>query len=428
MFHSKTALALAAAWALAGCASVDIDSALREANDAAPAFTQGRLELARTPSQREARARLVDALLAAPVGSDAAVQLALANSPQFQAIVAQGWADMAEANQGGRIANPLLSLERMRLGNELEIGRLLSFGLLDLLTLPQRQGIARNRESQSRLQMASRVVEQVGVVRQAWIRAVAAQQVLAYAGQVHEAADASAELARRMERAGNFNKLQRARQQLFYADATARLASARHDATSTREQLVRALGLDDAQASRLVLPPRLPDLPKQPLAAPDITSAALQQRLDWRVARLQLQAAAQAQGIDVMASLIDIEAGVRHDTVFDNASGQRTSRNGIELGIRLPLFDAGDARRAGMNARTLAAASRFNSVAGQATSQLRESYSAYRTAFDIATHYRDEIVPLRQTMSEENVLRRASWNPSTRNNASGLPTLHSPQQ
>ncbi|MDZ4360545.1 MAG: transporter, partial [Variovorax sp.] len=30
---------------------------------------------------------------------------------------------------------------------------------------------------------------------------------------------------------------------------------------------------------------------------------------------------------------------------------------------------------------------------------------AYRTAYDIARHYRDEIVPLRQAMADENVLR-----------------------
>ena len=40
-----------------------------------------------------------------------------------------------------------------------------------------------------------------------------------------------------------------------------------------------------------------------------------------------------------------------------------------------------------------------------ATSQLRESYSAYRTAYNVARHYRDEVVPLRKIMAEENLLR-----------------------
>jgi len=41
----------------------------------------------------------------------------------------------------------------------------------------------------------------------------------------------------------------------------------------------------------------------------------------------------------------------------------------------------------------------------QARSEVREAYSAYRTAFDLARHYRDEIVPLRKRISEEMLLR-----------------------
>jgi outer membrane protein TolC len=40
-----------------------------------------------------------------------------------------------------------------------------------------------------------------------------------------------------------------------------------------------------------------------------------------------------------------------------------------------------------------------------AGSQLRETYAAYRTAYDVAKHYRDEVLPLRKVISEENLLR-----------------------
>jgi len=36
---------------------------------------------------------------------------------------------------------------------------------------------------------------------------------------------------------------------------------------------------------------------------------------------------------------------------------------------------------------------------------VREAYATYRTAFDLARHYRDEIVPLRKRISEEMLLR-----------------------
>jgi outer membrane protein TolC len=44
-------------------------------------------------------------------------------------------------------------------------------------------------------------------------------------------------------------------------------------------------------------------------------------------------------------------------------------------------------------------------VAIKARSEVRESYSAYRTSYDVAKHFRDEVVPLRKRISEENLLR-----------------------
>ena len=44
-------------------------------------------------------------------------------------------------------------------------------------------------------------------------------------------------------------------------------------------------------------------------------------------------------------------------------------------------------------------------TAVNARSEVREAYGAYRSAFDIARHHLEEIVPLRQRIAEENVLR-----------------------
>lgn len=401
----RLAAAGAAVLVLAGCATVDIDQAVRDTNQAFPGFTGGKLELSRTEQQRQTREQLSAELLSKPLSMNDAVQLSLANSPSVQALLAQGWADMAAADQFGRIGNPIFSFERVRVGDELEIGRLFSLGLLDLLTLPARQGIARNQVAQARTQLSANVVEQVSQVRQAWVRAVAARQLLTYAEQVNENAQASAELARRLQQAGNFTKLQRARQHAFYADTAAQLASARQSATSAREELVRQLGLTHDQASSLKLPDRLPDLPAQARPASEVSAAAMQQRLDVQLATLQLQAAGRAQRLNLLNTVADVELGGRRDTIFDNDSGERTTARGFELELRLPLFDWGSAQRAAMNAQSLLAANRYDAVVRSASSQLVESYSAYRTAYDLAKHYRDEVVPLRKTISEENVLR-----------------------
>lgn len=390
---------------MSGCASVNMDQTLADTNGTTKSFTQGKLELTRTEQQQQARSKLSSELLAKPLSMNDAVQLALANSPAVQTLLAQSWSDMTKANQAGRIANPVFTFERIRFGSELELGRLLSFGLLDLLTLPQRQQIAQGQIAQAKVQLSANVIEQVTQVRQAWVRAVAAQQTLEYADQVNSTAQATAELAKRMQQVGNFNKLQRARQQVFYADAAAQLASAQHAATAALEELTRQLGLTDAQAEQLKLPGRLPELPKEPLQTAVVTANAMEQRLDVQMARNQMDVAGRSQGLNLINSLVDVEVGIRRDTVFDNAAGTKTPRKGYELGIRLPIFDWGSASRDAMNAQSLAAAHRYESTVRGASSQLRESYSAYRTAYDLARHYRDEIVPLRKAMAEENVLR-----------------------
>jgi outer membrane protein TolC len=148
--------------------------------------------------------------------------------------------------------------------------------------------------------------------RKAWFQAVAATELATYMAQAQKSAEASAELARRMAAVGNMPRLAQAHAQIFYAEATAQLARARHNATAARERLARLVSLPGEELAHR-LPDRLPGLPH---AVDGARATALQERSD-----------------------------------------------------------------------------------------VREAYQAYRTAFDIARHYRDEIVPLRKQISEEVLLR-----------------------
>jgi len=402
---SRALMALLSMAIFAGCTSVDFNKSLSTTNQMAAGFTQGKLSLAQTDEQRAEMNRRAEELLQKPANQSDAVLLALANSPGLQAMLAQNWSDAARAAQAGRISNPIFTFERLISSAERELSGMIAFGLLDLLTLPQRSGMAQQMIDQTQLQLTSDVVDLITQVRQAWVKAVAARQSLFYANQVHDAAKASAELGRLLQSAGNFNKIQRARQQAFYADATAKLATAQHTATSAREELIRLLGLTDDQAKRLLLPDRLPDLPKEPLSPEQAGSSTSRSRLDIRLAQSEYEAAAKAQGLTLLTSFTDIELGLRYGTVHDRADGHKTINRGYEVSVRLPIFDWGDNQRDEMNARTLAAAYRLEATVRAAGSNLRQSYSAYRTAYDIARHYRDEVVPLRKAISEENLLR-----------------------
>ncbi|MEO5701369.1 MAG: TolC family protein [Casimicrobiaceae bacterium] len=390
---------------LAGCATTAIDGNFRAAEEVTRNRLGAEVKWLTTDEARRVARTTTDELLARPLDADDAVRIALAYSPAVQALLFERAADAARITQGTRLPNPVLTFERLLRQEpgvrELEITRMLAISIGDLLLLPSRLRVAEYRQAETRARLAGDVAMAATLARQAWVRAVAAQQMQQYVEQVKAAADVSAELARRMQAAGNFSKLQRAREQVFAAEAVAELARAQQVARSTREALVRTLGLDSAQAQRLQLPDRLPDLPKTTRDEAAVLEAAFEQRVDVRVARASLEATAREQGLTNVARFVD---GL-------HLAGVRTSETGLpvqkgyEVEVPLPIFDLGDATRAGAQATYMATLNRTSQVLVDAASQVREIYGAYRTTADLARHYRDEIVPLRKAIAEENVLR-----------------------
>jgi outer membrane protein TolC len=251
-----------------------------------------------------------------------------------------------------------------------------------------------------RTMVAMRVLALAADTRKAWVQAVAAEESVRYSRQVMQAAQAGAELARRMAQVGNFNKLQQAREQVFYADAALNLARADQQQRAARERLTRLLGLWGAQTA-FQLPERLPDLPAQPRDLPDIERTAMAQRLDVAAARSGAEATAQNLGLTRTTRLVNVlELGL-----VRNGSNEAPTQKGWEIGLELPLFDWGDARVARAEGIYMQALHRAAETAINARSEVREAYGAYRTAWDIARHQRDEVVPLKARIAEENLLR-----------------------
>jgi outer membrane protein TolC len=398
--HRLAALTLASL-ALTGCATWSPDGGFGQVDQ----LTRARLGQApswqRSAADTETARQHVAELLNRPLDAEGAVQIALLNQPELQAAYAQLGVAEADRVRAGRLANPTLRFGRLSSGpGRTEIDRGLMFDLLGLLTLPVAQQIEQQRFERAQLQAALDTVTVATEARKAFFEAVAARQLLDYSGQVHEAAAAAGELARRMAAAGNFSALAQMREQAFQADAALQLARARHQALASREQLLRALGLGEAPAN-LRLPDRLPDLPAAPVEPRDAEQTAMQQRLDVLMARRDTEATARALGLTQATRVINVlHAGVQNKS----ASGEPTAR-GVEIELELPLFDFGSTRLARAEAVYMQSVHTTAAVANRARSEVRESYSAYRTAYELARHYRDEVVPLRKRISEENLLR-----------------------
>jgi outer membrane protein TolC len=199
---------------------------------------------------------------------------------------------------------------------------------------------------------------------------------------------------------GNLPKLAQAREQAFYAETTAQLARARHRQLATRERLARLMGVWGEQLA-FRLPERLPELPAAVREPGALEAQALAQRLDVQGARREAEALAASLGLTKVSRFVTLaEFGLHYDT-----EAPEPPKRGWEVELRIPIFDFGDARVARAERYYMQAVSQAMDTAVQARSEVRESYAAYRTAFDVARHYRDEIVPLRRRISEEMLLR-----------------------
>jgi outer membrane protein TolC len=400
MKHPTSWLLAATTVFATGCASFSSDGGFDKVSE----LTGERLGQAVPPQRTEAdmqlaRARVTE-LLAAPLTPEAAVELALLNNRGLRASFGELGIAEADLVSAGRLKNPSFSWGRLAGAGAVEIDRAVLFDVLGLLTMPIARQVGQRRFEQAQYQAAYDAVALAADVRRAYFDAVAAAELVRFFAQVKETADVSSALAARMVQAGNFNKLTQMREQAFHADATAQLARARHQATADREKLTRLLGLSGPQLN-FRLPERLPDLPKQAADARDAEQTAMDKRLDLQIARRSTEATARALGLTKATGLVNVlELGLQNRSQTGAARA-----NGYEVALELPLFDFGATRVARAETLYRQAVDRTAELAVNAQSEVREAYSAYRTAYDLATHYRDEVVPLRKRISEENLLR-----------------------
>lgn len=397
---TRLTIIAAASLLLAGCASFSPDGGFGKVSQLTQERTGQSVALQRSPEDAQTAQNRVAELLQAALTADAAVEVALLNNRGLQAKFGDLGIAESELVRAGRLKNPSLSFGRMSGGGGVEIERTVLFDILGLLTMPMAKEVGQQRFEQAQYQAAYDAVSLAADVRRAYFDAVAAQQLAKFYEQVKETADVSNELAKRMLQAGNFNKLAQMREQAFYADATAQLARAQHQAAAQREKLIRLLGLYGEQLN-FRLPQRLPELPKQVIEPQNAEQTAMDKRLDVQMAKRAAEATAKSLHLTNVTRMVNVL-----DVAYKNKSESGAPRaNGYEIELELPLFDFGSTRAARAQATYMQAVNRTAEVAVNARSEVREAYSAYRTAYDLAQHYRDEVVPLRKRISEENLLR-----------------------
>lgn len=397
---------LVSALILAGCASFSTDGGFGSVERVAKEKLGKEVRLNKTEDDLKTTRDKVTELIKSPLNEDTAVQVALLNNRGLQAKFMELGISEADLVRAGEWPNPKLSLfNASKTDNgirDYKIEQVLTFNIFSVFTIPQAVAIEQRRFEQTQRVVAEEVLRLAADTRKAWVQAVASNETLRYQRQVLMAAEGGAELAERMARSGNWNRLQQAREQGFYAEAALGLAQGELAATQARERLTRLLGLWGQQVEYM-LPDRLPSLPATVQDMPEVEKTAIAQRLDLQGLTQETAALAKNLGLTKTTRFINVlEFGPARVLEGPKGSGYKT---GYEISLELPLFDWGEARVARAEATYMQSVHRVAEAAINARSEVREAYQGYRSRYDIARHYRDEIVPIRKRISDENLLR-----------------------
>jgi outer membrane protein TolC len=398
-------LALAfAAVVPAGCASFSTDAGMETTSGIAAAeLGKDALKIDGEEAAAASRAR-VRRLLASTLSADAAVQIALLNNKGLQAAYNQLGIAEAAMVEASLPPNPAFAISRLSTPVELDIERRIVGDILALATLPVRASIAADRFHQAKLRAADETLRVAAEARRRYYRAGASRQLVTLLSQASSAAETAARLARQLGETGAMNKLDQAREQAFQVDVETQLATARQHAASEREALVRSLGLwgNDIE---LKLPQRLPALPKRPMTLPAVEIDAVRRRVDLQIARVE---------VDTLAKSYRLTNATRFINLLDVAGVSRTQREsggahgtggGVEVEFQVPIFDFGEVRLRQTRESYMEAVNRLTETAVNVRSEARDAYRTYRSTYDVAVRYRDQALPLRQTIADETMLR-----------------------
>ena len=344
---------------------------------------------AREESLAQARA-----LLRKPLTLTTAVQVALLNNRDLQASIEEIGLSYADVREARMLANPEFDFtakfpDRAPSGTKLEWGVAQNF--LNLLMIPLRSRVAREQLAAAQLRVSDEVVKLVAEVKAAVYRGQADEALLARLRLAHEAQGASLEFMQKLHAAGNVPDLKLTQEQAAYSQSRLEITKAEAEGREHREKLNRLLGLW-GRDTEWKLAGELPDVPGSEPSVRGLETLAVANRLDLAAARAQLESTVKALGLEKSFRFIGaLDFGIAGEREPDGAN-----LTGPSVRLELPLFNQGQSRIARGEAQLRMAQRKFEQLAIEIRSEVRELRDRLISKRDVAQFYRDDLLPTRQ--------------------------------
>jgi cobalt-zinc-cadmium efflux system outer membrane protein len=386
---------------VSGCASVVLNAGFDDVRSTVEERSRLKLFWNNGTDLDKEASQGVQSLLQRKLTAEEAVQIALLNNRRLQSVYSELGVAQADLVQAGLFTNPIFHTAVLFLQKggrpELEIGADMNF--LEIFYLPLRKRVAAARFEEAKLLVTGAVLDFAAQVRTAFYSHQANEQMLELRQTVAQALNASLEVARRLNEAGNITDLEFARERALAEAGKLGLRSAEVALRQSREQLNTLMGLWGKDAEWQT-DGRLPEVPAQPLQTDDIERLAISRSFDLLHARQRILVAGNQLGFNRSTALLpEIEFGVH---------GEREEgawQVGPEIAFPIPLFDQGQARIGRALAELRRAQMEYYGLAVQIRSTARALRDRIEGARDRILYYRDILLPLHERIVNESQLQ-----------------------
>jgi cobalt-zinc-cadmium efflux system outer membrane protein len=389
----RTLFALAAV--LSACASTSAAPAFRDTSQLVEARTGHRIFWNQGGAEDEAVSRRVRDLLRHDLSVDAAIQIALLNNKDLQAVYEDLSIAQADLVQAGLLQNPTLSggvtvpIAGSGVATGFDLG--VDQDFLALLTMSARKKVAGAELAATQLRVGDAVLRTTFEVRAAYYALLATQQILEMRRTVLEGGDAAVALAEAQHAAGNISDLDLVNQTTLDEQLRTDVLRGEADVLGAREALTRLLGLWGKDAAFQV-PSKLPDLVPAEPHLEHLEALAIGRRLDLASAHEQTQALAHAAA---MARNFRFVGSPAAGTAFER-SPERYSAIAASASIELPIFDQRQATIARLEAQVRQAQAHESALAVDIRSEVRAARGRLVAMREVVERYANVVVPLRE--------------------------------
>jgi cobalt-zinc-cadmium efflux system outer membrane protein len=391
---SPSSIALVAAL-LPACASTSAAPAFRDTAQLVEARTGRRIFWNQGGADDAAVARRVRELLSPDLSVDAAIQIALLDNAELQALYEDLSVAQADLVQAGLLQNPTFSggvtvpVAGTGVQTGFDVGVVQDF--FGLFLLAARKKVASAELVATELRVGNAVLRATFDVQVAYYTLVAAQQLLDLRRTGVEAGEAGLALAEAQHVAGNISDLDLVNQRMLSEQLRTDVARSQADVVGAREALTRLLGLWGADVA-FRAPTRLPDPSAADPPLDHLEGLAIGRRLDLASAHQQTLALSHAAAMARDFRFVGAPgAGVRFERSPEHYSAITPSAS-----LELPIFDQHQATIARLEAQQRQAQAREVALAVDIRSEVRAAHGRVVALRDVVDRYARVVVPLRQ--------------------------------